>query len=53
MDLQGKVALITAAGSGICQAMAELFAQEGAGVWFGYHTDQSGAEATLRLVKTA
>lgn len=53
MKLQGRVALVTGADSGIGQATAELFAREGADVCIGYHTDQSGAEETKRRVEAA
>lgn len=53
MKLQGRIALITGADSDIGQATAELFAQEGADICVGYHTDQAGAEATKCLVEAA
>ena len=52
-QLQGKVALVTGADSGIGQATAEAFAQEGADVLVTYHTDEDGAEETRRRVEAA
>ena len=43
MVLQGKVALITGADSGIGQAMAAAFAREGADVGITYMEDEAGA----------
>ena len=53
MKLHGKRALITGADSGIGQAIAELYAKEGADVAIVYHTDLSGAEETKRRVEAA
>ncbi len=53
MQLAGKITYITGADSGIGQAMAQLFATEGADVAVGYHTDREGAEATAKLVQEA
>ena len=53
MQLQGKIALVTGADSGIGQAIAELFAQQGADVAISYHTDRDGAEQTSRKVVAA
>jgi glucose 1-dehydrogenase len=53
MKLQGRIAVITGADSGIGQATAELFAQEGADICIGYHTDREGAEETRRRVEQA
>jgi NAD(P)-dependent dehydrogenase (short-subunit alcohol dehydrogenase family) len=52
MRLQGKVCVITGAGSGIGQAMALRFAREGGSI---LAADQSGdtAEATAQLVRDA
>ena len=53
MKLQGKRALVTGADSGIGQAVAELFAREGADVAITYHTDAEGAAETARRVEAA
>jgi len=53
MKLQGRIAIITGADSGIGRATAELFAQEGADVCVSYHRDREGAEETARRVRAA
>lgn len=53
MQLQDKHALVTGADSGIGQAIATLFAQEGADVAVVYHTDRDGAEETARRIEAA
>jgi 3-oxoacyl-[acyl-carrier protein] reductase len=50
MRLAGRNALITGAGSGIGQSMAELFAQEGANVAVNALTEER-TEETLRLIE--
>jgi NAD(P)-dependent dehydrogenase (short-subunit alcohol dehydrogenase family) len=52
MRLQGKVAIITGAGSGIGRATALLFAREGARVVVADYAAEGGEE-TVRLIKEA
>lgn len=51
--LEGKSALITGSDSGIGQATAIAFAQEGADIVVTYHSDREGAEETLQKVNDA
>ncbi len=51
--LAGKVALITGAGSGIGQGIADRFAREGAKLVIDYVGESDGADDTLALVKQA
>lgn len=51
--LEGKVALITGSDSGIGQASAVEFAKEGADVVITYHSDEEGAQETLRKIEKA
>lgn len=53
MRLDGKIALVTGADSGIGQAIAEEFAKAGADVCVTYHTDAEGAAETGRRVEAA
>ncbi len=53
MQLTNKVAIVTGADSGIGQAIAVLFAQQGADVAISYHTDAEGAAETRRRVEQA
>ena len=52
LTLQGKTAIVTAAGSGIGRAVALLFAEEGANVVVADHEGQ-GAEATVAAIEAA
>jgi glucose 1-dehydrogenase len=53
MSLQGKVAFVTGADSGIGQAIAVAFARAGADVAITWHTDEAGAAETARRVESA
>lgn len=49
--LEGKVAIITGASSGIGQAVAIAYAKEGAKIVIGYKGNEEGAEATIRMIE--
>ena len=51
MRLEGTIAIVTGADSGIGQATAEEFAKEGADAAFTFLRDAEGAEGTRRLVE--
>ena len=53
MKLEGKNVLITGASSGIGQAIAIRFAQEGANVAINYRSGADEAETTQVLVREA
>jgi glucose 1-dehydrogenase len=53
LRLEGTIAIVTGADSGIGQATAEEFAKEGADAAFTYLRDAAGAEGTRRLVEAA
>ncbi|MBV9537623.1 MAG: glucose 1-dehydrogenase [Acidisphaera sp.] len=53
MQLEGKIAIVTGADSGIGQAIAVRLAREGARVAISYHTDKDGAAETKRQVEAA
>ena len=51
--LKDKIAIVTGSDSGMGQAMAEAFAEEGADVAITYLHDQKGADETRKKVETA
>lgn len=51
MRLEGKIALVTGADSGIGRATAITFAREGADVAVHYNTDRRGAEQTVGAIQ--
>lgn len=53
MRLQGKVAVVTGAATGIGQAIAVAFAMEGASVIIDYVGDASISQATIKAVQAA
>ena len=52
MELKNKVVLITGSSSGIGQATAKRFAQEGSKIVIHYHENEDGAKETQEEVKT-
>jgi glucose 1-dehydrogenase len=51
--LTDRIAIVTGSDSGIGQAIAEAFAQEGADVVVTYHSDRDGADETRARVEAA
>lgn len=50
-DLTGKTAIVTGSSKGIGKAIAERFGQEKMNVVVNYHSDPSGADETLEIIK--
>ena len=53
MKLQGKVAVVTGAATGIGQAIAVAFAKEGAAIVIDYVGDASVSQATIKAIQAA
>jgi glucose 1-dehydrogenase len=53
LRLDGKVAFVTGADSGIGQGIARAFAESGADVAINYYRDEAGAMETVALVEAA
>ncbi len=50
-ELTGKTAIVTGSSKGIGKAIAERFGQEKMNVVVNYHSDPSGADETVDIIK--